>query len=397
MTRSSRSRSVRNGKWRILWTLIALTAFAGWAILYSTRPENGGGLEEPPDMAAAQTGGRNSSPQAAGPDTAPGPEPNRELLRQTLGDLAKATPARRADLLRGLSQTVRSSGTPDDWVAVLLAELASGRDLVTGLAFAPDRNGLASASSWRVFLLDQLGLIDPEQAAAYARRHVFTRFNSAEEWAVSLRSVLYSYPPMAVGRARAEISKLLRQMMSHQPWREALPDGLLESLDFIAHADEPAAHLASLASWSPANSHAATAIQVALERAMINQGNAVLAEVAATRWSPEPAAAALRAAAMAKADLRSEAQSKALADYLLQLPPGAEEALIFFRAFPLHRFSLAPGLAGAPRIPPTSVLRQADEAALAVFERWSQDPAFAAHHGELVTLVGKLRELTARN
>jgi len=387
---------VRNGKWWVLWTLIVLAAVVGWAVLSSTRPEAVDGREKPSEAVAAQLTGKSSRPQATGPDTAAAPESIHARLRTTLGDLAEATPARRAELLHALSHAVRSSAAPDDWVAALRAELSSGRDLATGLSFTPGRHGLATASSWRVFLLDHLGLLDPEQAAAYARQQVFTRLDSAEEWAVSLRNVLHSYPPMAAGRGRTEISALLRQMMSYQPWRETGPEGLLESLDFIAYADQPATHLERLGGWIDENHQAATAAQMALERTVIKQGDAVLTAAAAFASPAGPGVAALRAAAMAKADLRSPAQSAALAGYLQRLPPGSGEAVIFFRAFPLHRFSLAPGLAAVPRVPTVADLRLADEAALAAFERWSQDPAFATHHEELFALVGKLRELTGR-
>jgi hypothetical protein len=254
-------------------------------------------------------------------------------------------------------------------------------------------DGLESAPTWRVFLLDRLGRLDPRTAADYARRSIFPSSPSAEEWAVSLRSVLHSYPPRAAEQGRAEMSDLLGQMLARPDWRAAPADGLLEALDFVAYTNDPAKHLAALGAWvtESASAPTAAAAQIAVERTLGPHGDTVLPAVATA-----PGAIPLRAAAMARADLRRPAQAQAVADFLRGLPAGSEEAGVFFRAFPLHRISVAPGLAGVPRVPDAASLRAADEAALVVVAGWSADPSLAAHQGRLTTLAEKLRELTGR-
>jgi len=280
-------------------------------------------------------------------------------------------------------------------IGAIMKELESGRDTKSGEDFVCGEEGLASASTWRVFLLDRLGRLDPRGAAEYARRVIFPSSNSAEEWAISLRHVLHSYPPMASGQGRTEISNLLARMLDRAEWRAESAAGLLEALDFIPHTPDPSNHLAALGVWLEGQGNAATtsAAQIAIERTMASQGDSVLAmfaEAAPLQGVP------LRATAMARADLRRPAQDQAVANFLSQLPSGSPEAEVFFRAFPLHRYSVAPGLASVPRVPDASELRAADEAALVVVVRWTEDPALRVHRTALRELTTKLQELTGK-
>jgi hypothetical protein len=282
---------------------------------------------------------------------------------------------------------------PEEAVAAILAELQTGRDAATGMALVAGEEELASAPTWRVFLLDRLGRIDPRQAAEYARQSIFPHYGSAEEWAVSIRNVLHSYPPTSNSRGRAEVSDLLGLMLAQPAWRAAQPEGLLEALDFVAHSADPVAHLSVVATWASESPNIAAAAQIAVERTMSERGDELLPAWARGDQSPGKS---LRAPAMARADLRRPAQAQAVLDFLRGQPGGSAETEVFFRAFPMHRFSLAPGLAGVPQIPAGSDLRAADEAALAIVENWRQDPTLHAHKGDLALLAEKLRELIGR-
>jgi len=59
--------------------------------------------------------------------------------------------------------------SPDESAAAIIHELESGRDVSTGLEFEVGDEGLQSAPTWRVFLLDLLGTIDPKAAADFCR------------------------------------------------------------------------------------------------------------------------------------------------------------------------------------------------------------------------------------
>ena len=122
-------------------------------------------------------------------------------------------------------------------IGAIMKELESGRDTKSGEDFVCGEEGLASASTWRVFLLDRLGRLDPRGAAEYARRVIFPSSNSAEEWAISLRHVLHSYPPMASGQGRTEISNLLARMLDRAEWRAESRGRLARSIGlYPAHA-----------------------------------------------------------------------------------------------------------------------------------------------------------------
>jgi len=135
-------------------------------------------------------------------------------------------------------------------------------------------------------------------------------------------------------------------------------------------------------------------VQIAVERTMVWRGDEVLPVLAPAAGTVGEGGIAVRALAMARADLRRPAQRQAVADYLRRLPPASDEAAAFFGAFPLHSFSVAPGLSGLPRLPQAGDLRAADEAALVVLEGWSADPKFEAHNSRLTGLAQKLREWT---
>ncbi len=314
------------------------------------------------------------------------------LLNGAWAQLPAAPPEERAAILARFGEKLDALPTEDAFAA-LLAELASGRDAKTELPFAPGEEGLASASSWRVFLLDRLGRLDPRLAADYARQSIFPSSRSAEEWAVSMSSVWHSYPPRAVDQARAEVSALLGQMLARPEWRAAQAEGLLEALDFVPHTADPTVHLEAVGAWAneSANPVTATAAQIALERTMGQHGDVIVTALGAS-----PDAQPLRASAMARTDLRRPAQAQAVADFLRRQAPESEEAVVFFNAFPLHRFSVAPGLAGIPRVPEAAEMKAADEAALGVITAWSADPSLAEHRENLAGLTEKLRELTGR-
>jgi hypothetical protein len=375
--------------------LLVIVLLAGLVVLLSTKDKKPISREED-----------------AGPDNSPEkvlPQKNREELEASTeantekraagasldgkcSQLADLPNTEKADFLRREADFLDSIPS-EDAVAAILAELQTGRDTATGMAFVAGEDGLASAPNWRVFLLDRLGRINPRQAVEYARQSIFTQYGSAEEWAVSMRNVLSSYPPMAKSQSRAEISNLLGLMLAQPNWRAAQAEGLLEAFDFVANSTDPAAHMSVVATWAREDPNIASAAQIAVERTMNERGDELLPAWAA---GDESHGKSLRASAMARADLRRPAQAQAVLDFLRGQPGGSAEAEVFFRAFPLHRFGLAPGLSGVPRIPAGGDLRAGDEAALAIVQNWRKDPTLYAHQKNLVLLAEKLQELVGR-
>lgn len=383
--------------WWILAGLLALVA-----VLAATLWRTGKPLDQSKDAPKATVDhGENSGdpgPAAASPAT----EADREseatarLLERTHARLLAAADDKKPGVLDDLEQQLERLPT-DAVVAALIAELQSGRNADTNLDFIPGESNLESAPTWRVHLLGLLGGFDPKAGADYARQAIFPASDSADEWAISLRSVLQSYPPRAADRARAEISSLLDRMLARDEWRAAPTAGMLEALDFVAHTTDPAAQIPVLAAWldQSGGETRASAVQIAIERTMATRGDDMLTTMA-KQEAPSAKANALQASAMARADFRQPPQREAVVQFLRRQPAGSEIAAIFFAAFPLHRFSVAPGLAGVPRIPDATDLRASDEAALAAIQAWSADPSLAGHSKEIAELAEKLRELTGQ-
>lgn len=375
----------------LLLTIIAL-GFLPWVTSAPARKSS------PP----AKNESRESKlPTSQGASAKTGTMPSATLRAKTLQEawsgMSSMSSAARAELLRRLTRQFQDLPMHEAEEAIL-AELESGRDAQTGLEFLPSEDGLDTAPTWRVYLLDLLGRINPKTAAQHARSTVFSSSgSSADEWAVSMRSVLQSYPPRASDAARNEISSLLDRMLARDEWRAAPSAGMLEALDFVAHTKAPASQIPVLAAWldQSGGEAQATAVQIAIERTMATRGDEMLARLA-KQEAPSTNANALLASAMARADFRQPPQKEAVVQFLRRQTAGSEAAVIFFEAFPLHRFSVAPGLAGVPRIPDASDLRASDEAALAAIEVWSADPSLAGHSKEIAELAEKLRELTGQ-
>jgi len=316
-------------------------------------------------------------------------------MQKTYDRLGAATPEENTDMLGVLARYLGDLPIGEAADAILV-ELENGRDAETGLDFVPGDDGLDSAPTWRVYLLDLLGQIDPRSAAAYARESIFPLTDSADEWAVAMRNAWQSYPRHGTELSRKEMDELLGRMLARSDWRAAPTAGMMEALDFVAHAARPAVHLLAVAQWMEERPDLPTAqaVQIVLERVSLQRADDILPALAPTARTGGEAGTAIRAMAMARADLRRPAQRKAVADYLLRLPPGSLEARAFFGAFPLHTFSVATGLRGQPKLPHTRDLRAADEKAVEVLGQWSRDPAMAGHVSSIATLLAKLREWT---
>ncbi len=383
-----------------LWPWVALSlgllgVVLGWLVWQSAAPASGPTKPTATESSNVQKNkvlARPTPVLPAGLAKSPGFAAAGSLLAEARSRIAAAPVEERAAMLKLLGEKLDAL-QGEDAVAAILEELASGRDTATELPFVPGEEGLASATTWRVFLLDRLGRLDPRAAAEYARQNVFPSSRSAEECAISLRNVWQSYPPLAAEQGRTEVSGLLGQMLARPEWRAAPADGLLEALDFLAQATDPAPHLAALDAWLAESRGAATAVaaQIAIERGMAQNGDAVLSALVQTAPYNN---GGMSVPAMARADLRRPAQAQAVAEFLRRLPPDSPVAAGFFRAFPLHRFSVVPGLAGVPRVPNASDLRAADQAALGLVNQWADDPSLHNHREELLKLSTKLRELT---
>jgi len=286
---------------------------------------------------------------------------------------------------------------PREAAAAILRQLETGADAQTGMVFATGEDGLTAWPTWRVYLLDLLGSINPKMAADYARRHVFARCDSADEWAVAMRSVLAAAPSSRQAEARAEIASLLDRMLANSAWRGQPGAGMLEALDYVPQTPDAIPHLRQIQQWAAEKNEPMidAAMQLALERAITQQGDRMMTALASdpALLADSPAQKILRASAMARADLRQSAQVAALRGYLARLPSGSEEAEAFFASFPNHRYGVSPGLGAQPVLPTSAEMRAADQAALAQVRVWKSDPAVSGHRASFSALEIKLRAM----
>lgn len=281
--------------------------------------------------------------------------------------------------------------------AAILRQLETRADAQTEMVFATGEDGLTAWPTWRVYLLDLLGSINPKAAADYARNNIFVRYGSADEWAVAMRSVLAAAPSSRQAEARSEIASLLGRMLANSVWREQPGAGMLEALDYVPQTPDAIPHLRQVQQWAAEKNDPVinAAMQLALERAITRQGDRVMTALASDPdlLADSPAQKILRASAMARADLRQSAQVVALRGYLARLPAGSDEVEAFFSSFPNHRYGVSPGLGGQPALPTSAEMRSADQAALAQIRVWKSDPAVTGHAVSFSALEIKLRRM----
>jgi len=392
------------GKIQIFALLLLITGAAVLLVRYSA----GSGLRRAgqnsspgPEQKKAEAPGKNKGTSSGISGSAEEATANRRLTAafEAVRKTQAATPGEEATLRRVMENTAEYllGLPPREAVAAILRRLASGEDAKTEWPFEPGENGLKSWPTWRVYLLDLLGSVDPKRAADYARSNVFTRYESADEWAIAMRSVLAAAPQSAQPQARAEISALLGRMLARDEWRTLPTGGMFEAMDFVAQTPDAALHLARLQKWAAENPDGSidTALQIAAERTATRQPGRLISALASepSLLASTQAQRALRASIVARADLRDSGQAEAVRAFLVRLPGQGEEAAAFFALFPNHRFSVAPGLAATPSLPTAGEMRAADSAALALVADWQHDPALSIHARDLQALEEKLRRI----
>lgn len=379
-----------------------LIAAALWLLHRCTAEKQTGTGAEGAEKVSDERGAENTGTTV--PDASPGAaRPGSAAIERKLGEVlarlgenpstAGQDDEAREAMLRRTSQYLLAM-PPREAASAILRQLESGEDAPTGMRFQTGEDGLAGWPTWRVYLLDLLGSINPKMAADYARENIFVRYESADEWAVAMRSVLASAPPARQGAARTEISALLSRMLGQSAWRESPTDGMFEAMDFVAQTPDAAQHLAVMQRWAAEKNDGSidAALQIVAERSATTQADRLLVALVSDP-SLLASAPALRASVMGRADLGQAQQAEAVRSYLLRLSPGSDEANAFFAVFPNHRFSVAPGLASAPILPTAAQMRAADEAALRKMEVWMADPGLSPHIGSIQALEDKLRRM----
>lgn len=257
--------------------------------------------------------------------------------------------------------------------------LATGDDMKTGLLFETGPHGLLNGwPTLRVFLLDVLALSDPELAATIARG-ILDQTQSANEYAVALRSLTRE------GMGRADDSELISRfgnMLARSDWQRER--GFAEAFDMARFLGSSEA-ARSLADW-PGNPKLKA---MALHEFAAEHPDKII-PIAASGAGIDPAH---RAYLMARAQPSDPGQAAAVETYLHDPNTTAGEAARFLKAYPFRGATTGYRLYGRTPAPfSKSKITADDRAAFEQAGRWLNDPALQANRTEILALQSRLAE-----
>lgn len=264
---------------------------------------------------------------------------------------------------------------PRDVASRALRELLrTGKDHRTGIDFKPDgRGGLAGSSSLRVFLLDQLRKLDPEQARGLARS-ILSQHTSPDEWALSLA---------ILGTATDDTSRQIvrqksRELALHEPWQTTPTAGFLEAFDVFVH-NRDTEFVPQLSAFLNRTNNQALAHAAFLTLDRLVQA-APVATLESLLKNPALLSSreATRAGYFARADVRDPAQLAVLEQFLTDPAFANPERERFLAGFPSANFMVSQNLLTTSATPGGPEIAARDQASLKVLNDWIVDPRFTA-------------------
>lgn len=312
-----------------------------------------------------------------------------ERLRGAARELAEATDASGKNQSLTIIKQVLTSGSTNEVSLAIRRFLETKTDAPTGQGFKVGPHSfLAQAPTYRTFLLDHLGQIDPAAAADYARVILRSK-DSPDEWALALRN-------LALGdnsaEARALLAEKTGELLGFKDWQQNPSAGYLEAFDTAVYLGGtnfvPA--LAGLVSLkdNPAVAHAAF---LTLDRLVINNPNALLSALQA---QPElmRGREQTRAGYFARADAGDSRQLEVLQNYLLNPLTSAAERQQFAGIFPNANFMISANLLTPPAAVDQGIIKKRDVESLKAVRQWLGDPRFAGVRPELEKIQLRLQE-----
>jgi hypothetical protein len=269
--------------------------------------------------------------------------------------------------------------------------LLSKKDASTRLGFKVGNSGwLAEAPTARVFLLDELGRIDPQAAAEFAKT-LLASMDSPDEWAVALRNLARGD---ATPEGRAMLAAKTQQMLEYAPWQQNPSVGYLEAFDAAVYLGGTTL-LPTISNLVRREDNAAVthAAFLALDRLVINDANATLTALAA---SPElmQGRELTRADYFARADVRDPQQRRIVEEYLLSPNNNAAELRQFTGIFPNANYMISQNLLTSTATPDSAALESRDAESLRALDLWLADPRFARLQPQLRQIKQRLEAFT---
>lgn len=349
--------------------------------------------------ALPQTQGVSTTTEASSPQTTPATaviatrtnnpaDASAPGLKEMFGSVEAAKDAKTARQrlaeLRGALSAMPTGAA----VSAIRQFLDSKADAPTHLGFKLAANGsLDEAPSLRTFLLDELARLDPAAAVDYSKV-VLANMDSADEWAVALRSLALGDTSTA---ARALLQQKTSALLQYAPWQQNPSTGFLEAFDVAVYLGGtdllPALSSLVREQDNPAAAHAA---YLALDRLVISDATTLLNAMEA---APDlmQGRELMRANFFARADVRDPQQRQVLESYLLDPRIGAAEIAAFAGVYPNANFMISPNLLTQTQTPDRAALTSRDAASLAVAQQWLADPRFANLGPELQKITVRLQ------
>lgn len=302
------------------------------------------------------------------------PEDLATRLARTRGELnaQAAAEATQASLTRLRDELL--AGSPTAVAAALLDELRRGADAPTGLGFRVGSKGnLAAWPTWRTWLLDVLGQVDPVAAATHSGE-VYALRNSADEWSLAMRN---EWRGLDATKRATTVRERARDLISAPDWTQRPTPGFLEGVD-ASVATLAWEFLPRFEAWLAPESlpELRQAGWVALEKLAIENPSDLLPALAENiAWlASQPL---LRAGLMARADIGDERQRLAVEAYLARSDLSTGEAEKFFSLYPNVNAPIAHTLMSTLRTPGIAEIAHRDRAALAKVRDWRTQPTYA--------------------
>ncbi len=285
---------------------------------------------------------------------------------------------------------------PDAAAASIIAELRTGEDAATGLAYAVGAEGVMEETpSYRTALLDLLGQTDPFLSADYARE-LMADTASADEYSMALRNLAWAN---FGGQLDNELRGYFSAMVARDDWRKNPTTGFLEAFD-VAVATQSVDQVVNIIGEIPESATendlllVGGAAFVALDRLIVANPSKL---VEAFRSNPqllsdEPVH---RASIMSRLDVRKADQAALLRDYLKKREHGAGELEYFAEIFPntnyfsSHRL-ITPWQSGLS----ISEVDQLDRATVQALTAWLSDPKLSKSAPYLQSIITRLESFT---
>ena len=283
-------------------------------------------------------------------------------------------------------------GDREETVQAILQVLQNGDDSNTGLEFAlGEGNRLSSWSTWRVFLLDVLFLLDPEKAKEISKL-VLENKSNPDEWALALRNVA------ALGRDedREFIKQRMRDMLAEESWGKKPSSGYLHAFDIIVHTRDTSFFEDLLKRCANKDARAIRHASFMVLDRLSQLETSELLKILPILGKQHPDCGVMISQMMARGNALDINHRLAMEQYLLAPTRNDEEIKAFCGVFPNQNQMVSNNLLSPRILPSPTNTSEFDDAAILMVDEWLNNPNFSKIHLPLTQLRQRLRMIYLR-